>query len=64
MSFGNLHYSILFSPYLACVSQLGFSMGVKTTEMLLNKIDRDYYLPSDKNEIILPTKIVFRETAF
>ena len=62
MGFGNLYYSSMFSPELSCVSQPSFSMGEKAAEMLLNKIDKDYYLPNDKNKIILPTKIVVRET--
>lgn len=63
MGFGNLHYSSMFTPELTCVSQPSFSMGEKSAEMLLNKICLDYFLPNNKNEIILPTKIVYRETA-
>lgn len=62
MGFGNLHYSSMFTPELTCVSQPSFSMGEKAAEMLLNKIDKDYYLENGINEIILPTKNVFRET--
>ena len=50
MGFGNLHYSSMFSPELTCVSQPSFNMGEKAAEMLLNKIDKDYYIPNDKTK--------------
>ena len=62
MGFGNLYYSSMFSPELTCVSQPSFKMGEKAAEMLLRKIDKDYYLPDHNDEVILPTKIVYRET--
>lgn len=62
MGFGNLHYSSMFSPELSCVSQPSFKMGEKTAEMLISKISKGYYLPDDKNMVILPTKLIQRET--
>jgi LacI family transcriptional regulator len=62
IGFGNLHYSSMFTPELSSVSQPSFYMGEKTAELLISKIERGYYLENQENELILPTKIVKRET--
>jgi len=64
IGFGNLHYSSMFIPELTCVSQPSFKMGEKVAEMLLNKINNDYFISEEDkhNEIVLPTKMVYRET--
>ena len=62
VGFGNLYYSSMFSPELTCVSQPSFKMGEKAAEMLVRKINKDYYLPNHNDEEILPTKMVYRET--
>ncbi|QTY27277.1 LacI family DNA-binding transcriptional regulator [Flavobacterium sp. CS20] len=64
IGFGNLHYSSMFIPELTCVSQPSFKMGENIAEMLLNKIDKGYYISDSNphNEIVLPTKIVYRDT--
>lgn len=64
IGFGNLHYSNMFTPELTCVSQPSFKMGEKVAEMLLNKIDKGYFIsePNQESELILPTKMVYRET--
>lgn len=62
IGFGNLYYSSLFTPELTSVSQPSFKMGEKAAELLLNKIKNGQYMENDKAELILPTKIVFRDT--
>ncbi|MBS3739170.1 LacI family DNA-binding transcriptional regulator [Mesohalobacter halotolerans] len=64
IGFGNLHYSNMFTPELTCVSQPSFKMGEKVAEMLLNKIDKGFFISNtDQNsEIVLPTKLVYRDT--
>lgn len=64
IGFGNLHYSNMFIPELTCVSQPSFKMGEKVAEMLLNKIDKGYFISesNQQNEVVLPTKIVYRDT--
>lgn len=64
IGFGNLHYSSMFIPELTCVSQPSFKMGEKVAELLLNKIDKGFFISDTNldNEIILPTKMVYRDT--
>lgn len=64
IGFGNLHYSNMFIPELTCVSQPSFKMGEKVAEMLLNKIDNGYFVSesNQQSEVILPTKMVYRDT--
>ena len=61
IGFGNLNFSNLFTPELTTVSQPSFQMGERAAEMLLSKIHYGFYT-KDQQDIILPTKIIFRET--
>lgn len=61
IGFGNLNFSNLFTPELTSVSQPSFQMGEKAAEMLLFKIHHGFYT-KDQQDVILPTKIIFRET--
>jgi DNA-binding LacI/PurR family transcriptional regulator len=62
IGFGNLHYSSLFTPELTSVSQPSFKMGEKAAELLINKIKSGEYQDNGNAELILPTKLVYRET--
>lgn len=64
VGFGNLHYSYMYNTELSCISQPSFSMGEKTAELLLSKINNGYYLSKEDytNEVILPTKLILRNT--
>lgn len=63
VGFGNLHYSRLFNTELTSVSQPSFKMGEKAAELLLSKIIKGAYLPSEKiDELILTTKLIIRNT--
>lgn len=62
IGFGNLHYSSMFTPELTSVSQPSFFMGEKAAELLISKIKKGYYQENHSDELILPTKIVRRET--
>ncbi len=64
IGFGNLHYSSMFIPELTCVSQPSFKMGEKVAELLLNKIDNGFFISDvdQANEVVLPTKMIYRET--
>lgn len=62
VGFGNLHYSSLFTPELTSVSQPSFLMGEKAAELLINKVKNNRYTEDDKAELILPTKLVYRDT--
>jgi LacI family transcriptional regulator len=62
IGFGNLHYSSLFTPELTSVSQPSFYMGEQAAQLLFNKIKHGEYLENNRSELVLPTKIVLRET--
>jgi LacI family transcriptional regulator len=62
IGFGNLHYSRMFTPELTSVSQPSFFMGEKAAELILSKIKRGFYQENQSDELILPTKIIRRET--
>jgi LacI family transcriptional regulator len=62
IGFGNLYYSSLFTPELTSVSQPSFNMGEKAAELLIKKIKTGEYMNDNKTELILSTKIVYRDT--
>jgi len=63
IGFGNLHFGHMLDTELTSVAQPSFTMGEKAAELLLSKIKKGSYLPNDNtDEVILPTKLIVRNT--
>jgi LacI family transcriptional regulator len=63
VGFSNWQFCSMLDPSLSSVSQPGFNLGAKATEILLNLIEKKIQLKESSNSVVLETELLIRKSS-
>ncbi|MFN3997321.1 LacI family DNA-binding transcriptional regulator [Algoriphagus sp.] len=63
VGFSNWQFCSMIDPSLSSVSQPGFNMGAKATEILLDLIEKKIQLDEFNNSVVLETELLIRKSS-
>lgn len=63
VGFSNWQFCSMIDPSLSSVSQPGFNIGAKATEILLNLIEKKIQLGEFSNSVVLETELLIRKSS-
>jgi LacI family transcriptional regulator len=63
VGFSNWQFCSMIDPSLSSVSQPGFNMGAKATEILLDLIEKKLQLSEFNNSVVLETELLIRKSS-